>query len=135
MATITLSTTTGNSSLTQILNALNAGSTGATCKLYTGTKPTSPETAISTQVLLGTLTCSKPAGTVAAKVLTFDVITQDSSADNTGTATWARFADSTGTAVMDVDASTIGGAGFLQMNTTNIVAGGPITISSCVITI
>lgn len=135
MATITLSTTVGNSTLTQILNALNAGSTGATCKLYTGTKPVSPETAITTQTILGTLTCSKPAGTVASKALTFDTIFQDTSADNTGTATWARFADSTGTAVVDVDVSTIGGAGFLQMNTTSIVAGGPISISSCVITV
>ena len=131
MATITPTLALRNGYLTNILTALNAGSGPATCKLYTGTKPATPETAVTSQVLLGTMTCSDPAGTVASGTLTFDPITPDSAADAGGTATWARFADSAGNAVMDVDASTIGGAGFLQMNTTNIIEGGPLTITAC----
>lgn len=135
MATITLSTTLGNSVLSTINTALNAGTGPATIKIYNGTKPASPDTAISTQTLLGTLTCSDPAAAApASKTLTFSAITQDSAADATGTATWARLLDSDNNALIDVDITATGGGGFLQMNTTSIVIGGPILISSFVIT-
>ena len=134
MAIVTLSDAAANAVLTEINTRLNAGATGATVKVYTGTKPAGPDTAISSQVLLGTLTCATTAGSVASRTLTFAAITQDSSADATGVATWARLADSNGLAVVDVDASIIGGTGFLQMNTTNIVELGPILIASLVIT-
>jgi hypothetical protein len=62
-------------------------------------------------------------------------IAQDSSADATGTATWARIADSAGNTVMDVNMSVTGGGGALQLNTTSIVSGGPILISSFVISV
>jgi len=139
MATITLSTAVGNSMLTQLLTALDVSGAGshATCKLYTGAKPANTGVAPdgTTQRLLGTLTMAYPSGTIASKAMTFDAITSDASADYTGTCTWARFATGAGAAVVDVDASTIGGAGFLQMNTTSIVAGGPISAASCVISI
>lgn len=134
MAIVTLSDAAANAVLTEINTRLNAGATGATVKVYTGTKPAGPDTAITSQVLLGTLTCATVAGTVASRTLTFAAITQDSSADASGVATWARLADSNGLAVVDVDASVIGGTGFLQMNTTNIVELGPILIASLVIT-
>lgn len=133
MSVITLSDTQANLVLSSIASALDFGSgtAGATIAIYSGTKPDKPDTAITSQVLLGTLTCSATCGTVANRTLTFDTITQDSAADATGTATWARFRNKSGTAVVDVDASTTGGSGFLQMNTTNIVVGGPIVITSC----
>ena len=134
MAVITLSTAAKNAVLTAINDALNGGTGAATIKIYTGTKPAGPDTAITTQTLLGTLTCSDPAGSVTSGTLTFGSITQDSSADATGTATWARLADSSGTAVVDIDVTATGGGGFLQMNTTSIVIGGPILISSFTIT-
>ena len=113
---------------------LNAGSGPATVKLYTGTRPDKPNTAPSGgNVLLGTLTCSDPAGSVGSRSLAFGAITQDSSSDATGTASWARFSDSDGNGVIDVDVTTVGGGGFLQMNTTSIVINGPILINSCVI--
>lgn len=134
MAVITLSNAAANAVLTSINDALNAGTGAATIKIYTGTKPAGPDAAITTQTLLGTLTCSDPAGSVASRALTFGAITQDSAADATGTATWARLADSEGVAVIDIDVTTTGGGGFLQLNTTSIVIGGPILISSFVIT-
>ena len=102
MAIITLSQEAANDVLASINDNLNLGSGAATIKLYTGTKPAGPDTAITSQTLLGTLTCSDPAGTVATRTLTFDTITADSSADATGTATWARLADSAGVAVIDI---------------------------------
>lgn len=134
MAVITLSNTAANNVLTAINDLLNAGSGAATIKLYTGTKPVGPDTAVTTQTLLGTLTCADPAGSVASRTLTFGSITQDSAADATGTATWARLADSAGVATADIDVTATGGGGFMQLNTTSIVIGGPILISSFVIT-
>jgi hypothetical protein len=65
-------------------------------------------------------------------VLTFNAFTEDSSADATGTATWARVEDSDGAWVMDMDVGTSGQnpAPELVMNTTSITAGGPIRIDS-----
>lgn len=134
MAIITLSAEAAGDVLTSINDNLNLGSGAATIKLYTGTKPADPDTAITSQTLLGTLTCSDPAGTVSGRTLTFGTITMDSAADATGTATWARLADSAGVAVIDIDITTTGGGGFGQMNTTSIVIGGPITAPSVVIT-
>lgn len=132
MATITLSNDAANDALTAILNKINAGTAAAapTIKIYNGTKPAGPDTAVGAQVLLGTLTCSATAGTVGSRQLNFNPITQDSSADATSTATWARILNRDETPVIDVDVSAVGGSGFLQMNTVSIVAGGPILISS-----
>lgn len=110
---------------------LNAGG-AATCEVYTGTKPTKPDTAVTTQTLLGTCTCSATAGTYANRRFTFNAITQDAAADASGTATWARF-KSGSSPVLDVDITTTGGGGFMQMNNTAITAGGPISITSCYI--
>lgn len=134
MAIITLSDAAADNVLTELNDLINAGPGAATIKIYNGTKPAKPDTALTTQTLLGTLTCSDPAGSVASRALTFGAVTQDSSADATGTATWARLADSNGVARIDVDITVTGAGGFMQMNTTSIVIGGPIVISSFVIT-
>lgn len=106
--------------------------TGATIKIYTGTKPAGPGTAIGAQVLLGTLTIAGGLGTYSAGVLTFGAITSDSAADATGTATWFRMATSGGTDLLD---GTVGTSGSdLNLNTTSIVTGGPIAISSMTLT-
>lgn len=126
-----------NSILTPLKDAIDAGPAGGTIKIYTGTQPTLASDAVNpvTQKLLGTLTFADPCGTVATGALTMSAITQDSSADDTGTATWARIADSAGNTVMDVNVSVTGGGGALQLNTTSIVAGGPILISNFVISV
>ena len=113
MAIVRFATSLKPSILTPIQAAIDAGATGGTVKIYTGAMPTDPQTAISTQVLLGTLTFSKPCGVVASGVLTMSSIAQDSSADAGGTATWARIADANGVAVMDIDISVSGGIGAL----------------------
>lgn len=130
MAIIRFATPVKNSCLSQIQVAIDAGAGAGTIKIYNGTQPTLPSDTVTTQTLLGTLTCSDPCGSTASGVLTLSAITQDSSADATGTASWARIADSYGVTVLDVDVGTTGGGATLQMNTTNIVSGGPILISS-----
>lgn len=135
MAILHFSTAVKNASLIPIRDAIDAGSGPGTVKIYSGTIPADCATSITSQVLLGTLTFSDPCGTVASGALTMNAITQDSSADATGVASFARVQDSTGAVVMDFDASTTGGGGVLQLNTTNIVIGGPILISSFVLSV
>ena len=135
MAIIRFVNAVKNSALDTIKAAMDAGAGAATIKIYTGTQPTTAADAITTQTLLGTLTFSDPCGTSASGTLTMSAITQDSAADATGTATWARIADSTGATVCDVDVTATGGGGTLQFNTTSFVINGPILISAFTITV
>ena len=125
----TLSTATKNSRAT----ALNTQvSTSAVFRIYDGTRPATPDTNVSSQVLLVSLTCSASAfGSVSNGVLTANAITQNN-ASATGTATWARIVTSGGTAVIDLDVGTTGTD--VIMNTTNIVNGGPVQITSATFT-
>lgn len=135
MAVVRFATPVANAVLATVKSAIDAGAAGGTIKIYNGTMPADADTAVGTQVLLGTLTFSTECGTVSAKSLTMASITQDSSADATGTATWARIADSDGATVMDIDCSVTGGTGALQLNTTNIVKNGPILVTSFVVSV
>ena len=134
MAVVRFKSTLKDSMLTPIAAALDAGATGALILMYTGAMPATPETAISGNTLLGTLTFATTAGAIASGVFTASAITEDSVADNAGTATWARITDSAGTPVMDVDVTSTTGSGAIKLNSTNIAAGGPIRISSCTLT-
>lgn len=118
-----------------LLDAIDSASGPCHLKFYTAAQPAGPATAVTTQTLLGTLTCSDPAGTIAAGVLTFGVISEDSSADANGTVTWARLLNGAGTAVADFDVSDELGTGVIKMNRTDITAGGPIQVTSFAITI
>src|SRR5687767_6496703 len=96
--------TTRNTMADAIRTDMDAGAGPATLKFYTGSQPATPETAIGAQTLLGTLTFTDPAAPGASGgVITFSTITEDSSADATGTATWARCESSTPTAIWDAD--------------------------------
>lgn len=135
MAIIRFVTAVKNSALDTIKTAIDAGAGPGTIKVYNGTQPTSANDAVTTQTLLATLTFSDPCGTTSSGTLTMSAITQDSAADATGTATWARIADSTGATVFDVDVTATGAGGTLQFNTTNFVIGGPVLISAFTITV
>ena len=129
--------------LTPIAAAINAGANAGVIDIYSGTRPANANTAIGSQVRLGTLTFSDPCESSPGSLstsLTMGNITQDSSAEADGVASWARVYAYTASgavrvAVMDIDITTTGGGGSMQMNTTNIVAGGPILISSFVISV
>ena len=129
---IKLATTGRNAAADAITTLLNAGGAG-TIKIYTGTQPTNPQTAVSGQTLLGTLTFSATSfGAAATGVATANAITQDSSADAAGTAAWARIASGGGATVFDCDVGTSGQT--IVLNTTTIALGGPIQITSFTLT-
>lgn len=139
---LTPSIALGTDWLASIRTRLNAGGVGnpATIDIYSGLKPARPDTAITTQTKLGTVTCSDDCGTVSTisnvPTLTFNAITSDTAADATGVAAWGRAKSGGGSsaAVLDFDITTAGGSGFGQMNTTNVVKDGPISAPSVVIT-
>ncbi len=90
-----------------------AGS-GALLRIYSGTRPANADAA-PTGTLLAELTCGSPfAPAATGGVLTANAITQDSSANLSGTATWFRLVNSAGTTtVTDGDVTVTGGGGDL----------------------
>lgn len=119
-----------NNMLAQITAALDAGAGAALIRIYDGVRPATGGTATT---LLAELTCSDPSASAPASgVLTLSTITQDASANATGTATWFRMVDSVATFVMDGNVSTSGSD--LNLTTTSIVATQPVSISSATIT-
>ena len=101
----------------------------------TGGVPANANTALGSQVLLGTLTFSAvPFPAAATGTLTANAITQDSAADATGTAAFYRILNSAGT--VTYAQGTVGTSGAdLNLNTTSIVLGGPISVTSLTISI
>jgi hypothetical protein len=133
MANLRVTAALRNARLDGLKTAIDAGAGAGLIKIYTGTQPANADAALSGNTLLGTLTFTDPSAPAASGgVLTFSTITQDTAADATGTATWARITDSTGATVFDCDVGTSGAT--INLNTTSIVTGGPIQISSFTIT-
>lgn len=138
MATATrISNAAAKAACDAIVDLIDGGAAAGTAKLYTGTQATDPDTAVGAQTLLGTLTFSDPAFGNAADAnpggrATASSITSDSSADATGTATWFRTADSNAVAVMDGSVGTSGAD--MNLNTTSIVSGAEIAITSWTVT-
>lgn len=109
-----------------------AGNSGK-LRIYSGTRPANVAASI-TGTLLAELTCNATfAPSASSGVLTLNAITQDSTADATGTATHFRLFKSDGTtAVIDGDVGTSGSD--LNLNTTSIVANAIVSVTSFVIT-
>lgn len=118
-----------------IISACDAGGGACYIEFYTGAIPTNLGDALTTQVKLGTLVCSDPSASQDSGLITFAAITQDSAADAGGTAAWVYIKDSTGAIVAAGDVTDAAGTGFVKLNTTTIVAGGPIAMSSLTITV
>ncbi len=133
--TIRCADATRNAILDAIAAKINAGAGAGVIKVYNGTIPTDANTAVGSQTLLAELTFSDPCASAAASgVLTFSAITSDSSANATGTATWARILDSDSNVVMDVSVGSSGSV-VLTFNTTSIVSGGPVAITAFTLTV
>lgn len=120
-----LSDTAANAEANALASLLNGGF----IEFYTGTQPANANTALSGNTLLATLTFGNPAfGAAAAGVITANAIASGTAAA-TGTATFARLYKSDGTTVvMDVTVGT-SGAG-INLNTTSIVTGGLVSVTS-----
>lgn len=104
----------------------------AVLEIYSGAQPANPDTAITSQVLLASLTCNA----TFAPASSGGVLTLNAIANGTGTAgagagtvaTWYRLKTSGGTAHID---GTVGISGAdLNLNNTNIATGQTVSITS-----
>ena len=121
------STTVRNAMLDAITSAAGAS---ALLSIYDGVRPATGGTATT---LLAQLTCNATfAPAASGGVLTLNSITQDSSANATGTATWFRITTSGAAFVLDGNVGTSGSD--LNLTTTSIVATQPVSVTSFVIT-
>ena len=104
-------------------------------RIYDGSQPANADTAISTQVLLAELRFNATAAPAASNgVLTFNAITADSSANNTGTATWFRALKSDGTSVV-MDGSVGTSGANLNLTSVAITSGSSVSVTSMTHTI
>ncbi len=105
-------------------------------RLYDGTRPVDGNTALSGNTLLAELVFGATSFVRTNGVLTANAITQDSSANATGTCTFARILQSDGTTVvmdLGVTTSTPTAGTELQMPTLSITATQPVSATSLVI--
>lgn len=121
-----------NTRMNVITTDLDASSPPAVLNIYTGTQPANPDTALSSNTLLVTLTLTNPiAPGASGGVLTFSSITSGT-AGNTGTATWGSLMDGAGTRWIDFTVGTSGAD--LNLNVVAITSGQTVACSSFTIT-
>lgn len=118
-----------NSALDSAFDQCNSGK----YRVYDGTQPTDSDTALGAQVLLADLTLGSTAFAAASSgSKAANAITQDSSADATGTATWASLLNSSNVRKMDMSVGTSGAN--LNLNSVAISSGAAVSVSSLTIT-
>ena len=128
-----------------VRNALLGGSesyatflNGGTLVIYSGVEPTNADTALAGNTVLATLTFSATAfaavvGGVPSSITANAIASANAVASNT--ATFFRTFTSAAGVVEQGSVTATGGGGDLQLNTTTIVTGGPVNISSLVRTL
>lgn len=106
---------------------------GGELEIYTGSQPASANDA-PTGTLLATIALPVDAfGAASGGVLSKNGTWNDT-VDATGTAGWARMKDSGGTINMDMAVTATGGGGEIELDSTSLVAGGIVTVSTFTIT-
>lgn len=120
-------TTLRNARLDAITSAMGANSL---TRIYDGSRPATGGSATTLLAELANSATFAPAA--SGGVLTANAITEDASANATGTATWGRGCTSGGTAIMDWNVGTSGSD--MNLTTTSIVATQAVAVTSFVIT-
>ena len=133
MANVRLPNATNQAACDAVVDLIDGGAGAGTIQIRSGTQPADADDA-ATGTLLATLTFSDPAFGAAstAGVATASAITDDSSADATGTAAWARVLDSNSATIVDCDVGTSGAT--INLNTVSITAGATVSITSFTVT-
>ncbi len=112
-----------------MLDSINAiiGS-GGKLKIYSGTQPATTAASEAGTLLASLALSSTPLAAASAGAASFNTITDDASADNTGTATHFSVTKSDDTRVIEGSVGTSGAD--LNMNTVSFVAGADIAVTS-----
>lgn len=125
-----LNTQMSNVAVNAMADALSDLLDNGYLRIYDGTQAATADTAIGAQVLLAELRFNATASPSAVGgLLTFSAITSDSSANNTGTASWFRALKSDGSTVV-MDGSVGTSAANMIIATTSISSGQTVSCSS-----
>jgi hypothetical protein len=135
MANLRLANQTQQDACDAVVDYIDNGTGAGTIEIRSGTQPANANLT-ATGTLLATLTFNTTAFGDANTSGQADAaaITADTSADATGTATWARIKTSGGATVMDCDVGTTASTATLQLDSVNIVAGGNVAITAFSVT-
>lgn len=119
-----------NAQASRAADAVTARCNNGSLRIYAGTPPANANAALSGNTLLAVLTFGSTAFSAAVNgAATANSITNDSSADNSGTATFFRALESDGSTV--VFQGSVGTSGAeLNLNTTSIVQSGTVSVTS-----
>lgn len=124
--TLLISTTARNAATDAVVDLLDAGGAGS-IEIRTGTQPADPGTA-ATGTLLVTLALSATAyGSSVTGTATLNAVTSGTAVAS-GTAGWFRAKSGAGTAIFDGSVGTTGAE--LNLNSTAVISGGSVGVSS-----
>jgi hypothetical protein len=127
--TPSITTAARNAAADAVVDLVDVGGAGS-LRIYDGTMPTDANTALSSNTLLANLAMSATAfGSAAAGVATAAAITQDSSADATGTASFFRILAGNGTTVV-MQGSVGTGTNDLVLNSVAISSGAAVSVTA-----
>ena len=118
-----------------MLDTLNTTiGSGGKLRFYSGTKPANADTALSGNTVLADLALSASpfaaAGATDARKIIANAITTDTSADATGTATWASFLTSGDVRVLDVTVGEAADSADITVDNKDFQAGADIAVTS-----
>lgn len=117
-----------------MIAALGALANGGSLKIYSGTQPANPDTALSGNTLLATFAFNatafgSPSLISGKEKIAASFVGATVTAAATGTATFGRILESDGTTVVaDVTVGTSGAD--VNLNSTSITSGGNVTLTS-----
>lgn len=123
------------------VDAVDANASAATglLRFYSGTVPTNVDTALSGNTLLATCAFAQPAFGDAADATpggtaTANAIADDTSADDTGTVTFARAVDRAATPNEVLQFTAGAGAEEIVFNSASITSGATVSVSALTVT-
>lgn len=121
-----------------IVDRLDLGTGAALLRIYAGSVPADADAALGAQTLLAELTMSDPAFGAAADLnpgarATASAISDDTSANATGTATFFRMVQSDGTSEIQGACAVSGSE--LNFNSTAISSGAIVSVTSFTVTV
>jgi hypothetical protein len=129
MAVMRIASATRNALAETVRQLIDGGSSAGTIKFYSGLMPDHAWDPLINQTLLATLTFSHPCAELPlGGVLDFLPIADDPETPASGAVAWARIADGDGNAILDLDVTGPNEGGMIEINTTQIVRGGPFRL-------
>lgn len=136
MANFFLANASAIAALNAVVDLIDAGAGAGSVVIYSGTQPADADTALAGNTVLAQITLSDPAfgaasdNTPGAIAAASGLPLSDTSADATGTATFFRVLDSDANVIMQGDVTATGGGGDMEINSTSIVAGATVRITT-----